>query len=233
MKKNNFYLAAIAMAFVFASCEKNPETITTLVDFEDVKLNSDSISNTSGFISGNFTFNINDGAFWNGGIVCSAKYDTITSGYENQYSSIAASGAFKSKHFAVVYSPGSIVCPTSINGEYSIKSVMVTNSTYAYLDMKKGSAFGKKFATGDWFKVIIKGFKAKVQTSSVDVFLADFRNGKSDILKTWQKVDISTLGQIDSVAFNFDSSDKSGSWLNTPAYVCIDNIEFTQTISTK
>ncbi|HET7732213.1 MAG TPA: DUF4465 domain-containing protein, partial [Paludibacter sp.] len=107
------------------------------------------------------------------------------------------------------------------------------NSTYAYLDMKNGSLYSKKFEAGDWFKVIIKGFKSKVQTSSVEVYLADFRDGKREILKTWKKVDLSTLNQVDSVAFNFDSTDKSTWGMNTPAYVCIDNIEFTQTISTK
>ena len=147
---------------------------------------------------------------------------------------MAGAGALNSRHFGLVYSPGSFTCPATINGAYSIKSMMVTNSTYAYLDMKNGSVYSKKFVAGDWFKVIIKGFKAKTPTSSVDVYLADFRNGKSEILKTWRKVDISALGQVDSVAFSFDSTDKDPVYgMNTPAYVCIDNIEFTQTISTK
>jgi hypothetical protein len=100
--------------------------------------------------------------------------------------------------------------------------------------MKKGNpGVSKVFTTDDWYKVIIKGYKANVLTSSVDVYLADFRNGKSEILKTWKKMDISILGEIDLVTFTFDSSDKGVWGVNTPKYVCIDNIEFTQTISTK
>jgi len=233
MKKSKLFLSAIALAIVFVSCQPESETKTTLVDFENVTLNDDSISGGTSFISGNATFRINDGAFWNGGIICSAKTDTITSGYLNQYSSIVGAGALNSKQFAVIYNPGSFSCPSDINGVYTIKSAMLSNSTYAYLDLINGSDFGKKFAAGDWFKVTIKGFKSKAETSSVDIYLADFRDGKTEILKTWKKVDLSKLGQVDSVTFTFDSTDKSGSWINTPSYACIDNIEFTQTISTK
>lgn len=234
MKATKFIFAIGILGLTLVSCKSEDEVKTTVVDFENVVLNSDSISNPSGFVSGNSTFTLNDGAFWNGGIVCSAKNDTVTAGYNNQYSVIAGSGAFKSRHYGVVYSPGSFTCPANAEGSYSIKSIMVTNSTYAFLDMKNGTpGVSKVFTTGDWFKVIIKGFKSKVQTNSVDVYLADFRNGKNIMLKSWEKVDISSLGQVDSVAFNFDSSDTGSYGINTPTYVCIDNIEFTQTIPAK
>jgi len=234
MKSTKLILAICILGMSFTSCKQDAEVQTTVVDFENVSLNADSISGGSSFISGNSTFTLNDGAFWNGGIVCSSKNDTLKAGYLNEYSVMAGSGAFNSKQFGVVYSPGSFTCPANGNGSYSIKSIMVTNSTYAYLDMKNGTPFvSKVFTTGDWFKVIIKGFKNKNQTNSVDVYLADFRNGKSEILKSWEKVDLSLLGQVDSVAFNFDSSDKGTFGVNTPSYVCIDNIEFTQSVSTK
>lgn len=233
MKTTNLILSLAILGFSFISCKQETEINTTVVDFEDVAMNPDSISKTSSFISGNSNFSINDDAFWNGGIVSSSHNDTVTIGYKNQYSSITGSGALNSKQYGVVYSPGSFTCPANINGTYSIKSMMVTNSTYAYLDMKNGSVYGKIFATGDWFKVIIKGFKTKVPTSNVEVYLADFRDGKSILLKTWKKIDLSALGQVDSVTFAFDSSDKGQFGMNTPAYACIDNIEFTQTISIK
>jgi len=234
MKSSKLFFAVSLFGLVLTSCKEEADVQTTLVDFENVTLKSDSISKPEGFVSGNSTFTLNGGAFWNGGIVCSSKNDTTKSGYLNQYSVIAGSGAFKSKQFGVVYTPGSFTCPANINGSYAIKSIMVTNSTYAFLDMKNGTpGVSKVFTTGDWFKVIIKGFKSKIQTNSVDVYLADFRNGKKVMLKSWEKVDISSLGQVDSVAFTFDSSDKGIYGVNTPSYVCIDNIEFTQTISTK
>lgn len=233
MKVTKLIFAFCLLALVFTSCRQDDFVQTTIVDFENVKLNADSISEGSVFVSNNCTFSLIDNAFWNGGIVCSSQNDTLTAGYDNQYSTIAGSGAYKSGHFGVVYSPGAFTCPANINGSFSIKSIMVTNSTFSYLDMKNGSLFGKKFTNGDWFKVIIKGFKAKAATGNVDVFLADFRNGKNVLLNTWQKVDVSALGQVDSVAFNFESSDIGSFGMNTPAYVCIDNIVFTQAIHAK
>jgi hypothetical protein len=88
----------------------------------------------------------------------------------------------------------------------------------------------KNFAN-DWFKVTITGYLNNVQTSSVDYYLADFRNGKSFISRSWNKVDVSALGKVDKVTFAFSSSDNGAFGMNTPAYVCIDDIEFTQTVS--
>jgi hypothetical protein len=107
---------------------------------------------------------------------------------------------------------------------------MITNSTYAYLDMLNGSDYSKKFASGDWFKVIITGYLNNVKQSTVEYYLADFRDGKTVLSKTWDKIDLSSLGSVDRLSFTFDSSDKTGGWMNTPAYACIDNITFEQEI---
>jgi hypothetical protein len=233
MKTFKFSLSVAILAFVLTSCKNDTETISSIVDFENVALSS-GISTGTSFTSGNCKFIGDPSQFWNGGIVCSSQNDTVTAGYLNEYSCAAGSGAMKSTKFGVLYSPGAFSCPADANGEYSIKSIMVANSTYAYLDMKNGNApYSKKFVSGDWFKLTIKGFKSKVVTSGVDVYLADFRSGKTFLSKDWQKVNLSALGQVDSVGFSFSSSDNSSFGMNTPAYVCIDNIEFTQTVSTK
>lgn len=232
MKKTNFLLLIVFIAVAFTACNPVTETQTTVVNFEDVKLTADSISGGNGFVSGNVSFTGNSAQFWNGGVVCSAKTDTVTGDYTNQYSCIAGSGALFSHHFGVVYTPASFTCKDKTY-LYGIKSMMLTNTTYAYRDMQTGTpGVSKKFAAGDWFKLTITGFRTKVQTGGVDVYLADFRNGKSTLLKSWQKLDLSALGIVDSVAFSFDSSDK-GQWgVNTPTYVCIDNIEFSKVTAT-
>ena len=232
MRKTNFLYLIAFVAVVFTACNPVSETQTTMVNFEDVKLTADSLSGSKGFVSGNCTFTGDPAQFWNGGVVCSAKTDTVTTGYTNEYSCIAGSGALFSRHFGVVYTPASFTCKNKTY-LYGIKSMMLTNTTYAYRDMQTGTpGVSKKFAAGDWFKVTITGYRTKIQTGGVDVYLADFRNGKTSLLKAWQKVDLSALGLVDSVAFSFDSSDK-GQWgVNTPSYVCIDNIEFTKTLAT-
>lgn len=237
MKKQLLLLVLTASGYFFTSCNPQNETKTTLVDFEDVTLNADSIWNGSDgsgkFVSGNSNFLNNYNSSWMSwdGFSCSAKKDTVTPGYVNQYSSIVGLGAFGSNQYAVAYNSASFTCKANQYGNFNIKSLMVTNSTYAYLDMLNGSAYSKKFSTNDWYKVTFSGYLNKVATGTVDYYLADFRNGKSFMAKTWNKVDLSSLGKVDSVAISFGSSDIGQFGINTPTYVCIDNIEFTQPIN--
>ena len=252
MKSSKLFIAVSLFGLVLTSCEPDkeiitqvPETVTptTLVDFEGVKLNAkgywDGSDLTGAFVSVNSTFKNSYNSSWASwtGFVCSSNVDSLTSGYTNQYSVINSGGALKSKQFAIAYDSAAFICPANTYGYFSIKSLYITNSTYAYLGLKNGDygigGLGKKFVAGDWFKVTLKGYKSNVLTSSVDIYLADFRDGKSIILKNWQKVDVSALGLVDLVTFTFNSTDKFGGWLNTPAYACIDNIEFTQTIPVK
>jgi hypothetical protein len=231
MKTTKFIIAMGILGLGLASCKSTDDVQTTVVDFENVTLNSDNIWNGSDlsgkFISGISTFNNSYNASWESwsGFACSAKIDSVTTGYSNQYSVIAGSGALNSKKFALVYDSAAVSIPKTTD-YYAIKSLYITNSTWAYRDIRNGSAFSKKFVSGDWFKIILKGYKSNVQTGSIDIYLADFRNGKSDILKTWKKIDVSSLGQIDLLTFTFDSTDKGSFGINTPIYACIDNIEF-------
>jgi len=252
MKRNNLFLAAIALAFVFSSCqsETEKESIITFVDFEKVSLNTDSIWNGSdlsgekvdnSYIS---TINISPASFentfttasWGGsweGIAFSSKTDELTPGWINEYSSIAGSGAYNSSQYALAFDTATFAFPAGLNGEYQIKSMMLTNSTWAYWEIKNGSGFGKKFVADDWFKVIITGYLNKVKTGEIEYYLADYRSGKSFLSSQWNKVDVSSIGKANQVTFTFDSSDKGQFGVNTPKYVCIDNIEFEQTINLK
>jgi hypothetical protein len=228
MKKSLFFPVMLVFSLFLISCE---EENLQLITFEEVAL-TDSVwtgSNAAGrfTVSGfNFenTFTQFDwGSSWKG-FACSEKIDTQTAGYTNEYSVIAGVGAAKSAKFAVVYDTATVICNASVK----LSSMMLTNNTYAYLDMENGSLFTKKFAANDWFKVTITGYKNKIKTTSVDYYLADFRDGKTFISNSWNKVDVSTLGEVDMFSFAFDSSDK-GEWgVNTPKYVCIDNIAYSE-----
>jgi len=246
MKTSKLFLSfCLFISLFLVSCE--PEiryqlldkiTVSTVVDFESVKLNSDSIWNGSDG-SGSFTTKVatfknsyNSAWFSWSGFACSAKKDTKTAGWNNQYSVIAGSGAEGSKQFALAYGTATLLCDSNSYGNFSIKSAMITNSTYAYLEVKNGG-YGKVFATGDWFKVTITGYLNSIKTSSTDYYLADFRDGKAFIANTWNKVDLTSLGKVDKVTFSFSSSDNNDYGMKTPAYCCLDNIEFTQTFSTK
>ncbi|MDD3323056.1 MAG: DUF4465 domain-containing protein [Paludibacter sp.] len=259
MKKNSLFLVVVAFALLVVSCKNESEVTTKIIGFEDVTLNSDSIwdgSDKSGtavsesafdsqitnyygsFVSDSIEFKNVYTAEWFSwsGFACSAKIDTVTYGQTNQYSSITGSGAMNSTKYAVAYDSASVICPTNAMKTFKIKNMMLTNSTWGYIAMLNGSGFGHKFSqlsdegNGDWFKVIIKGYLSSVVTGSVDYYLADFRDGKSFISNEWIKVDVSSLGEVDRVSFTFDSSDKAFGFINNPTYVCVDNIEFEQTV---
>ena len=244
MKRSNLFLVAISMALVFVSCKSEDTVKTTIVDFEDVTLNASGFwngSNLSGtalkeeawgtpitnyygsFKSVLSNFDNIYTSEWDSwkGFACSSKTDTVTAGWGNQYSAASGTGALNSKKFALAYESASFTCPADNNGPYSIKSLMLTNSTYTYL-------YIKSFTSGSWLKVIVTGYLSNKETSKIEYYLSDFRDNKKILLNKWTNVDVSALGSVDKVTFTVESND-----VMAPTYVCIDNIEFTQTISTK
>ncbi len=247
MKKNVFL--AVLLGFFLISCEtENKEEI--VVDFESVELGvsgyyngSDKSGEDLGYGLYMKTIEVDGFGFinnymvveWGGvefaswsGFAMSSLVDTLTSGYENQYSVMAGEGALNSEKFAIAFDSSVIVLPT--NNLYYPKSILLTNSTYAYKDIQQGSLFTRKFEDGDWFKVIITGYLGATETGTVDYYLADFRDGKSMVSKEWKQVDLTTLGEVSFLTFEFDSSDKGDFGVNTPKYVCVDNLvcEYTE-----
>ncbi|MDR0371059.1 MAG: DUF4465 domain-containing protein [Prevotellaceae bacterium] len=172
---------------------------------------------------------------WTGFAYSNKTNSTIEALQPDNYSSLmydvaAGSGADGSKNFALVFDNASFDCPADENGSFRIESLMLTNNTLNVYILKNGFGAARPFGDGDWFKVIITGYNNGVTTGDVAYYLADFRNGKTVVSHDWVKVDVSLLGQVDKVGFTFESSD-TGQWgMNTPAFVCVDNIVFTQTV---
>ena len=110
---------------------------------------------------------------------------------------------------------------------FNAKEVYVTNSTSAYLAIKEGKAdvAVKKWEAGDWFALTITGYYNDEVTNSKIVVLA---NGPEDILNTWEKVDLSSLGKVQKISFSLDSSDQGDWGMNTPAYFCLDQLTVTE-----
>jgi hypothetical protein len=107
------------------------------------------------------------------------------------------------------------------------QSVYVANTNYAYWVMKKGCAYNHIFGTDDWFKVIFKGVKDGVVTGTVEQYLA--KDGT--IYDDWKLVNLSSLGSVDYIYVQMQSTDNSEyygvSYMNNPAYVCLDNLVVT------
>jgi hypothetical protein len=185
-----------------------------------------------GFASGNFRFFTDYTAEWDSwsGFAVSNKTDVSTPGYANQYSAITGKGVNGSANYAVAYpNPVSVVAfkDTIVSGLY------VTNSTYAYLSMKNGDTYAKKFGgesgnDPDWLLLTIEGFNSENHsTGKVEVNLADFAysiNTNDYILNSWKWVNLKKLGRISKLEFSLRSTDSSTWGMNTPGYFCIDNL---------
>jgi hypothetical protein len=209
-------------------------------DFEDLDLGTATYWNgadgSGGFASGNAWFGNNyDQQYgsWDG-FAYSNITDTTSSGWIAQYNAITGGGQGGSENYAVGYmylEPPRMVLdePTIVSGLY------VTNNNWAYYLMLNGGGYfnNKKFGgpsgnDADWFLLTITGKDAAgVVTDAVECYLADYQfadNSKDYILNWWKYVDLTPLGVVKSVEFSLDSSDKTGAWLNTPAYFVIDTV---------
>lgn len=216
-----------------------------LIDFEDFGLSSGTYLNGSdgaGGFTSDFVFLPNDYNLdyqsWTGWAL-SAMTDTLSPGYTNLYSAIAGQGADASSTYALGYAFAANVMALQ-GGARQVTGISVTNTTYAYLSMRDGDAFAKKFGglTGedpDFFRLTIKGYNAgQLSADSIDFYLADFRfadNSQDYIIKDWTNIDLSALGPVDSLVFYLTSSDVGLFGMNTPAFFCIDNVRLGEVVS--
>ncbi len=171
--------------------------------------------------------------YWSG-FAISADTNTTTPGFTNQYSAIPGKGALGSTAYAVGYVyDNTIVRLTGKAIGKPMIGMYVTNSTYAALSMKDGDGFAKKFGgesgkDPDFFLLTIKKYAGgAIADDSINVYLADYRSPNSSkdyILTDWKYVDLSTIGEVDSLVLRLSSSDVGIFGMNTPAYMCIDQV---------
>lgn len=220
---------------------------TTVADFETFTLSANSAyspTTSTSFQTSNATFQYewdNSFSYWSAGFSYTNKYDSITAGYTNLYGVRALKGYSNSATYVIGQDESTIKLATPhkiINGFY------ITNTTYAYKSMASGDAFARKFGdttgTGsgttiaqgsypDFFKVVVKGYtNGALKNDSVTIFLANFtftNNAQDFILDSWQYVNTSSMGEVDSVQFFMRSSDVGPFGINTPLYFALDNFE--------
>jgi hypothetical protein len=213
-----------------------------VADFEDKELDPNSYWNGSdgsggynssvAYFPNNYNF---DYDYFQGWAYSNMANDT-TQGYSNQYSAITAAGfdttSSGGPNYGLTYVSGNSKVKFTDSISRKVKGIYVTNSTYAALSMKYGDGYAKEFGgpdgtDPDWFKLSIWGYKNGSETDTIDFYLADYRfdnHLKDYIVETWQWIDLSNLGEVDSLGFGLSSSDVSQYGINTPAYFCVDNL---------
>ena len=246
MKKGKKLGLSLLLGFVFfTACKKEQGDYVEIktVGFENLALGTsafwDGSDGTGNFKSDGMTFinefNSSYGS-WDG-FVYSQKADIVTADYTNQFSVFDGSNGLNK--FALYYPPfgGDAFASFATDSVYQVTSVSVCNSSYTALTLKNGDSYGftKKFGgtTGndpDWYKMTVIGYNAAGDSvNSVNFFLADYRfddNSKDYIISKWTSVDLSSLGKIHKMAFRLSSSDTGMYGMNTPAYVCLDNLKY-------
>ncbi len=218
-----------------------PMTQAATSTFEDLTLAPDSYWNGdddgsgygtfSGFISGDTYFTNYQAAAYSSweAFAYSNMTDITTPGMTNQYSAITGGGVDGSSNYAVAFTMtmwGQYAQTYNgyASGEYAqtVDGFYVTNTTYAYLSMLNGDSFAKAFDEDDWFLLTVYGLDSSYEKtgSSVEFYLAE----GTDILSTWEWVDLTGLGAVYGLEFELTSSDSGAYGMNTPAYFAMDNL---------
>lgn len=180
---------------------------------------------------------VDDGPFWNGGIVISDYRLAAEEGlqYTDQLGvptgSSDKAGHNGSRNFAVQngYVDGDsykdkLPALSFMDGtERVIDHLYITNTSYTASVLRYGNAYAAAATAGSWFKVIAIGYDAAgTETGRLEFKLCDGTN----ILSDWTRWDLADLGEVAKVEFNINgSADLRGEWgLNTPAYFAMDDI---------
>ena len=187
-------------------------------------------------IDGHSFNNVYDTSFgtWSGWAL-STMTDSTTPGFGNQYSAVVGSGAGGSHTYSIGF-PFAFPSPDPSHPADSVidlaggtvpVSIDVTNTTYAYFSMKDGDGFAHAFGPNDYLLLDIRGYDGPAGAGSVvgevDFYLANFLNGNSLLVNTWETVDLSSLSNAKSLRFGLRSSDVSQFGINTPSYFAVDN----------
>jgi len=234
----NFY---IVFFFIFSTFSLSAQSIAT---FEGFDLPLDTFLNGSDgqtvFQDSDINFPTNfSGGFWIGGWAISTMRDDTISTFENLYSAKIASG-FESSTYAVGQQNAVIRLEGDNLGKV-VDGVYLTNSTFAHDVIRDGNMFAKEFGgeTGndpDFFRLDIQKYSnGALAPQVVEFYLADYRfedNNEDFIVDDWQWVDLTSLGNVDSLFFTLVSTDVGDFGINTPLFFSIDNLEISEEVST-
>lgn len=170
-----------------------------------------------------------EGGSFGGGFTYTNTTDINTPGYSN-LSAITAKGVNGLVYFTAKTDQNTPAQITNLQPDkYHFKGAWVTNCTYAYLAIKDGNdgyLNQTKFENNDWFKVRATGYDPKGSSIGyVDFYLADYRNGKKEIIDTWKWFDWSSISRAYYIKFEMSSTDNNDKQeMNTPSYFCLDGI---------
>ena len=108
--------------------------------------------------------------------------------------------------------------------ERVVESMYVTNTNYFLNSVTYGDGFNAAAVESTWINLVIFGYDSDgKEVGKISVPLV--ATGKQILMK-WKRVDLTSLGKVFALGFNFEASeDQCGSYgLNTPAYFAYDDV---------
>lgn len=180
--------------------------------------------------------------YWTGGHAISNyamdDYTTLPEGYYGWYElqlSTLGGGCNGSQNFAVhngyvdffntqMYDAVLQTLEFADGVERIVESMWVTNTCYMLNSLSFGDGFNSPATEDTFIKIVAYGYNANnEETGSVEFTLC---NGINNIVYEWTKWDLSPLGKVAKIAFNFVASDDQiGDYgMNCPAYFAYDDV---------
>ncbi|WP_435007786.1 DUF4465 domain-containing protein [Tundrisphaera lichenicola] len=190
-----------------------------------------------------------------------SRVNDTTHGFPNQFGAITGTGHGGSGNYGVGFGADALTPnladPTpfdpssladlkalpnfSLAAGSMIEGMYVTNTTYAYLSMTQGDAFGTTPFGGpsgndpDYLLLTAYGTTAsgEILKTSVDFYLADYQSsdpGARYIVDDWRYMDLSGLKGATSIYFNISGSKNGLYGLNTPTFFALDDIRFSTAV---
>ena len=131
----------------------------------------------------------------------------------NPYSVCDWSGAFKSKTFTIfeyteeMPQMDMFFAYFKLNGATcTMKECYVNNTTEIAHIIAYGTETQPAFQSGDYLRIIATGYKDNKESAKSSFYLADFRDGKNELVKGWTKWELDTVGTMDYIDFKIESS---------------------------
>lgn len=185
-----------------------------------------------------FPYNYNAYCYWGGGHAISnySSLDIETYGnHESQltvYAEEGKAGNNGSSNFCMHYgyidgSPwnGTEFLPELMFADGKariIDHMYVNNSTYALNCYVNGNSLTPNIGSEDWVKIVATGYNEQdEEIGTTDIYLC---NGPDNIVQSWTKWDLSSLGKVYRVTFNIIGSSDNGYGYSQPAYFAYDDI---------
>jgi len=180
--------------------------------------------------------------YWGGGHAISnyviENYETLPDGHNGWYElqfATPVGGHDNSKNFCVhngyqddynsqIYD-GKLAWFSFKDGkELVVDHMYVTNTCYVLNSLTYGDGFNSPATEDTYFKIVAYGYNANdEEVGTAEFYLC---NVGRQFVTDWEKWDLSSLGKVNKIVFNFSGSDDlSGAYgLNCPAYFAYDDV---------